>query len=324
MTSNLKEYLSEVNRYLYMNEDSDKEDIIREIQNYIQDETKSLYGIVNEENVQIVINKFGTAKEIANKYMNELEDTSLPNKKFFSVILGVVFVISTSIYLFMIVNGVNGFEFLESYSDSNQIILRVLSIGIILIIDLGLLLPFAIGMRGKQDNYKVARFIYSANKETNLASISFFRSRSRKNNFIQFLVSTIVLLVEGIILKKYNTLFVIASTNQENVFKADNEVCRVISMIILFTTLLHVIFYLVSMLLHKTSEGIVLSYIRFVLLWAVLNVLAFYQLNDPNIQLITEDMTYLKTVYSIVIVIFAFDSIKRSISSSIKYNLKSK
>ena len=68
MDNNLKKYLEEIDHYLILNEG--KEEILKEIENHIIEKTEEDFEGSSEENIQKAIISFGSAKEVAEKYLD--------------------------------------------------------------------------------------------------------------------------------------------------------------------------------------------------------------------------------------------------------------
>ena len=67
MYKNLKNYLEEIDHYLILNEG--KKEVLEEIESHILEKTEKNFGEILEENIQKTINLFGSAKEVAEKYL---------------------------------------------------------------------------------------------------------------------------------------------------------------------------------------------------------------------------------------------------------------
>ncbi len=68
MDNNLKNYLEEIDHYLILNEG--KKEILAEIESHILEKTEKDSGEISAENIQKTINLFGSAKEVAEKYLD--------------------------------------------------------------------------------------------------------------------------------------------------------------------------------------------------------------------------------------------------------------
>jgi len=68
MDKNLKNYLEEIDHYLILNEG--KKEVLEEIESHILEKTEKDFGEILEENIQKTINLFGSAKEVAEKYLD--------------------------------------------------------------------------------------------------------------------------------------------------------------------------------------------------------------------------------------------------------------
>lgn len=62
--------------------------------------------------------------------------------------------------------------------------------------------------------------------------------------------------------------------------------------------------------------------IRFILLWAAINVITFYRNEVPEFKDALEGMNYLNIVMVIVVVLFLYSCIRNCVISNIKYKLK--
>lgn len=69
MYEDLEQYLQEIDRYLVV--PSGAGDILSEIESHILDKTKEEYGELSEENVKNTIASYGSAREVAEKYLEE-------------------------------------------------------------------------------------------------------------------------------------------------------------------------------------------------------------------------------------------------------------
>ena len=67
MDKNLKNYLEEIDHYLILKEG--KKEVLEEIESHILEKTEKDFGEISEENIQKTINLFGSAKEVAEKYL---------------------------------------------------------------------------------------------------------------------------------------------------------------------------------------------------------------------------------------------------------------
>ncbi len=322
MTNNLKTYLNEISQYLYTNNSKDKEDILKEIEAYILEETKNTYQKVTEEGIQRVTKAFGTPREVAKRYMHELQENTIPRKRFFLMLLSIVFAIHSSIYMFLMIYNVDTLAFDKSYTENVQLLLQILSIFVVLLMDTLLLLPITAYIFKKKPNFKFFKFVNDSDENSSLSDISFFRPKQRKDNIIMMLVSIVVFAVELVVYAKYNTLFVISSLKDPNVILADSVICKAVSIAIIAVTGIHFFNYLFKALSGKISGEILLTTIRFILLWSAINVITFYRSEIPEFQDAFKSMSYLNVVMAIVVVLFLYSCIKNCIISNIKYKLK--
>ena len=68
MDKNLNIYLEEIDHYLILKEG--KKEVLEEIESHILEKTEKNFGKISEENIQKTINLFGSAKEVAEKYLD--------------------------------------------------------------------------------------------------------------------------------------------------------------------------------------------------------------------------------------------------------------
>ncbi|EPR12518.1 HAAS signaling domain-containing protein [Ruminiclostridium papyrosolvens] len=322
MTNNLKTYLNEISQYLYTNNSKDKEDILKEIEAYILEETKNTYQKVTEEGILRVTKDFGSPREVAKRYMHELQENTIPRKRFFMMLLSIVFAIHSSIYMFLMIYNIDSLAFDNSYSDNVKLLLQILSVFVVLFMDAVILLPITAYLFKKKRDFKFFKFISDNDENTSLSDISFFRPKQRKDNIILMFVSIVVFAVELLVYAKYKTLFVISSLKDHNVILADNVICKAVSIAIIVVTAIHFVNYLYKALSGKISGELLLTTIRLVLLWAAINVITFYRNEVPEFQDALKGMNYLNIVMVIVVVLFLYSCIRNCVISNIKYKLK--
>ncbi len=80
MDRNLKIYLEEIDHYLILNEG--KKEVLEEIESHILDKTEKSFGEISEENIQKTIDSFGSAKEVAEKYIEGFQIISPSYKNY--------------------------------------------------------------------------------------------------------------------------------------------------------------------------------------------------------------------------------------------------
>jgi hypothetical protein len=68
MDKNLNIYLEEIDHYLILKEG--KKEVLEEIESHILEKTEKDFGEISEDNIQKTINLFGSAKEVAEKYLD--------------------------------------------------------------------------------------------------------------------------------------------------------------------------------------------------------------------------------------------------------------
>lgn len=256
MTNNLKTYLNEISQYLYTNNSKDKEDILKEIEAYILEETKNTYQKVTEDGILKVTKDFGSPREVAKRYMHELQENTIPRKRFFMMLLSIVFAIHSSIYMFLMIYNIDTLAFDNSYTANVQLLLQILSIFVVLLMDTLLLLPITAYIFKKKSNIKFFKFANDSDESSSLSDISFFRPKQKKDNIIMTVVSIVVFAVELVVYAKYNTLFVISSLKDSNVILADSVICKAVSIAIIVVTGIHFINYLFKALSGKISGEI--------------------------------------------------------------------
>jgi hypothetical protein len=120
MDKNLKNYLEEIDHYLILNEG--KKEVLTEIESHILEKTEKDFEKISEENIQKTIDEFGSAKEVAEKYLDgfQIISPSLKNYLFrytwilFAIhyslkIISYIFNVSFSLLPFDLSIKVNGF-----------------------------------------------------------------------------------------------------------------------------------------------------------------------------------------------------------------------
>ena len=80
MDKNLKNYLEEINHYLILKEG--EKEVLEEIESHILEKTEKDFGKISEENIQKTINLFGSAKEVAEKYLDGFQIISPSYKNY--------------------------------------------------------------------------------------------------------------------------------------------------------------------------------------------------------------------------------------------------
>ena len=80
MDKNLKNYLMEIDHYLILKEG--KKEVLEEIESHILEKTEKDFGKISEENIQKTINLFGSAKEVAEKYLDGFQIISPSYKNY--------------------------------------------------------------------------------------------------------------------------------------------------------------------------------------------------------------------------------------------------
>ena len=80
MDKNLKNYLEEIENYLILNEG--KKEVLKEIKSHILEKTEKDFEEISEENIQKTINLFGSAKEVAEKYLEGFQIISPSYKNY--------------------------------------------------------------------------------------------------------------------------------------------------------------------------------------------------------------------------------------------------
>ena len=80
MDKNLNIYLEEIDHYLILKEG--KKEVLEEIESHILEKAEKDFGKISEENIQKTINLFGSAKEVAEKYLDGFQIISPSYKKY--------------------------------------------------------------------------------------------------------------------------------------------------------------------------------------------------------------------------------------------------
>jgi hypothetical protein len=95
MDKNLKNYLEEIDHYLILKEG--KKEVLTEIESHILEKTEKDFGEISEENIQKTINSFGSAKEVAEKYLEGFQIISPSFKNYLFRYTWILFVIHYSL-----------------------------------------------------------------------------------------------------------------------------------------------------------------------------------------------------------------------------------
>ena len=95
MDKNLKSYLEGIDHYLVLKEG--KKEVLKEIESHILEKTEKDFGEISEENIQKTINLFGSAKEIAEKYLEGFQIISPSYKNYLFRYTWILFAIHYSL-----------------------------------------------------------------------------------------------------------------------------------------------------------------------------------------------------------------------------------
>jgi len=95
MDDNLRNYLEEIDHYLILKEG--KKEILKEIESHIFEKTEKDFGEISEENIQKTINLFGSAKEVAEKYIEGFQIISPSFKNYLFRYTWILFAIHYSL-----------------------------------------------------------------------------------------------------------------------------------------------------------------------------------------------------------------------------------
>jgi len=97
MDNILKNYLEEIDHYLILKEN--KKEVLAEIESHIYDKTEKDFGTINEENIAKTVASFGTAKEVAENYLDGFQIISPTYKNFLFRYTWVLFIVHYSLKL---------------------------------------------------------------------------------------------------------------------------------------------------------------------------------------------------------------------------------
>jgi len=95
MDKNLKNYLEEIDHYLILNEG--KKEVLEEIESHILEKTEKNFGRISKENIQKTISLFGSAKEVAEKYLEGFQIISPSFKNYLFRYTWILFIIHYSL-----------------------------------------------------------------------------------------------------------------------------------------------------------------------------------------------------------------------------------
>ena len=95
MDKNLNIYLEEIDHYLILKKG--KKEVLAEIESHILEKTEKDFGEISEENIQKTINLFGSAKEVAEKYLDGFQIISPSYKNYLFRYTWILFAIHYSL-----------------------------------------------------------------------------------------------------------------------------------------------------------------------------------------------------------------------------------
>ena len=95
MDKNLTDYLEEIDHYLVLREG--KKEVLEEIESHILEKTEKDFGGISEENIQKTIILFGSAKEVAEKYLEGFQIISPSFKNYLFRYTWILFAIHYSL-----------------------------------------------------------------------------------------------------------------------------------------------------------------------------------------------------------------------------------
>jgi hypothetical protein len=95
MDKNLNIYLEKIDHYLILKEG--KKEVLEEIESHILEKTEKDFGEISEENIQKTINSFGSAKEVAEKYLDGFQIISPSFKNYLFRYTWILFAIHYSL-----------------------------------------------------------------------------------------------------------------------------------------------------------------------------------------------------------------------------------
>ena len=99
MDRNLKIYLEEIDHYLILKEG--KKEVQKEIESHILEKTEKDFGEISEENIQKTINLFGSAREVAEKYIEGFQIISPSYKNYLFRYTWILFAIHYSLKIIL-------------------------------------------------------------------------------------------------------------------------------------------------------------------------------------------------------------------------------
>ncbi|HAJ95557.1 MAG TPA: hypothetical protein DCP02_04905 [Actinobacteria bacterium] len=95
MDKNLKHYLEEIDHYLILSEG--KKEVLAEIESHILEKTEKDFREISKENIQKTINLFGSAKKVAEKYLEGFQIISPSFKNYLFRYTWILFIIHYSL-----------------------------------------------------------------------------------------------------------------------------------------------------------------------------------------------------------------------------------
>jgi hypothetical protein len=109
MYQNLENYLQEISHYLAVKDSSG--DILSEIRSHILEKTEEEFGKVTEEEVAKIISTYGRPKQVAAKYIEDVEIISPTLKRHLSLYTGILFLCHSALALFAYLTNISMLSF---------------------------------------------------------------------------------------------------------------------------------------------------------------------------------------------------------------------
>jgi len=200
MNKSLENYLENIDHYLILKEE--KKEVLEEIESHILEKTERDFEVTSEENIQKTISSFGSAKEVAEKYIEGFQIISPSYKNYLFRYTWLLFALH---YCFKLISYMFGIAFNYSpfgFSIKIEFFMQLLS-------EAPAAWIYSFGIVAL-----VLYFITQSEKEINLIWPQFVVSRFRIKTLplnepsrVKIGIITVLLIISFFVYSKYNTLF---------------------------------------------------------------------------------------------------------------------
>ncbi|PFJ51508.1 HAAS signaling domain-containing protein [Bacillus thuringiensis] len=307
MNSILKKYLDEISKYLYAGKE--KEDILKEIEAHIMEETENNYSKITEEGLKETIKKFGAPKKVAEMYLNNTQIIAPTFKNYLFLYTSILFAVHLGLYIISEARGTDIGILPFVYLSNNSWWQIFIYIPVTFFMDFGIvcLLLF---------------ILTQSNKDINLPWFKKF-VEDEKGQSVSFGIFMILLIVASIIVYKYKTLFIYINTIDDQVIALRGNGIENISYVILLLLGVTVLSYACKWFFRNDFLNLLFSIFQLTLIWFVVklpyNEIFQYIEND---QLRQKASYGFRALFILVTLIITIKFIKKIINFSVKHITK--